>query len=72
MDGMNEDYFQMVMEGIPANLAARTVKLWQNLALYRAGLFVSCHQKMDSNMINNKMLKVYQGHDNNIMIGRAP
>jgi hypothetical protein len=67
MDGMDEDYFETVIEGIPTNLAARTVKLWQNLALYRAGVFVSCHQKMDSNMINSKMLEVYQGHVQSIM-----
>ncbi len=67
MDGMDDEYFVRVMQGFPNKLCSGSIKFWQNLALYRAGMVITCGKQMRSEEKYNKMMEAFQGHAMSLM-----
>ncbi len=46
MEGMEDEYFEAIISPFPNKLCASTVKFWQSLIIYRAGINVTMMPSM--------------------------
>lgn len=67
MEGMEDEYFEAIISPFPNKLCASTVKFWQSLIIYRAGINVTMMPSMKGPVRYNKMLEALTGHANQLI-----